>query len=764
MIDAFQSNINPVKDSSFLKQLDEQPEKTFYTKIIVLGKLKVLNSLSYDADVPIRSIEGRVKSGSISINGASAVRRAGSISFVAEEEQNDLTDIDNLLSMNKKIKILIGIENYVNNRYPSIVWFNLGIFVISNPSISHNSSSVDINLQLKDKMALLNGDCGGNLPTSVTFDSYNQTIGYLEIADWDGTESDLKNKYPENPNNYTIYGFKNKTTEEVKYLKWDSTTGWEDGSYDVVGNTISVPQRIFDIIQTLVCNYGGEAIENIVINDVVLELKSLVRYIGSDSLYYNAKTGKYTLNAKEASSSTGELLENWVPYSYNEDCGYIYTDFTYPGSLVSSIGDNVVTILDKIKNALGNYEYFYDVDGRFIFQEKKNYLNTTYDPVEKIYDVEGISTNKYTVSSKGEILNNETCILDLSNTSSSIYTFAEGSGLISSYSNTPNYENIKNDFHIWGKNKDGLAIHYHLVIKEKPTNFNSYKVVYLKNKNNEYTGKLRLATPQEIGNESAIIDEESLILSNSTIEEELLKINISNATVDNDTLVFPNGAIESYTPSDWRAELYMRGLTKQQLHQRPDIYEQEILDLFDSIYNMKEKKFKEDISNNANNLTYWIDYINPKYLEDISVDSIGTKMYSYQKDNIIKLYNNDVPNKIIINTNATDLLKWNTKVKCDKIGQSYSYVTKNVYDKLAIGTAGYTAQEVARDLLYQYTNFSSSISLSSIPIYYLEPNCTISVFDRAAGIAGDYTISSISLPLDMKDSMTISAAQALKRI
>ena len=31
---------------------------------------------------------------------------------------------------------------------------------------------------------------------------------------------------------------------------------------------------------------------------------------------------------------------------------------------------------------------------------------------------------------------------------------------------------------------------------------------------------------------------------------------------------------------------------------------------------------------------------NPKYLEDISVDCIGTKMYSYQKDNIIKLYNN----------------------------------------------------------------------------------------------------------------------------
>ena len=35
------------------------------------------------------------------------------------------------------------------------------------------------------------------------------------------------------------------------------------------------------------------------------------------------------------------------------------------------------TILDKIKNLLGNFEYYYDLDGNFIFQEVKNYLNNT---------------------------------------------------------------------------------------------------------------------------------------------------------------------------------------------------------------------------------------------------------------------------------------------------------------------------------------------------------------------------------------------------
>ena len=30
-------------------------------------------------------------------------------------------------------------------------------------------------------------------------------------------------------------------------------------------------------------------------------------------------------------------------------------------------------VLDKIKNMFSDFEYFYDVDGRFIFQKKKTY-------------------------------------------------------------------------------------------------------------------------------------------------------------------------------------------------------------------------------------------------------------------------------------------------------------------------------------------------------------------------------------------------------
>ena len=102
--------------------------------------------------------------------------------------------------------------------------------------------------------------------------------------------------------------------------------------------------------------------------------------------------------------------------------------------------------------------------------------------------------------------------------------------------------------------------------------------------------------------------------------------------------------------------------------------------------------------------------------------------------------------------------------RCESEGQPYSNVDSKVYAAVAIGTIGYTAQEVARDLLYQYTNYNENISIQSIPIYYLDVNSRITVKDRKSGIYGDYIIKSISLPLGAENTMTISATRAMERI
>jgi hypothetical protein len=51
----------------------------------------------------------------------------------------------------------------------------------------------------------------------------------------------------------------------------------------------------------------------------------------------------------------------YTMYESGQDIGYTYTDFVFPSELVANAGDNICTILDKVKNSLGNYEYFYDI-------------------------------------------------------------------------------------------------------------------------------------------------------------------------------------------------------------------------------------------------------------------------------------------------------------------------------------------------------------------------------------------------------------------
>lgn len=762
-----------IQDTSFLKSLDNERNKVYYARIIVLDKY----------DKPIKSIEGRVLTNgpSLSLNGTSSIRRTCNISLVADRSQNDLTNIENFLSINKKIKIVIGIEKFIdyskdiyyfkdkssvifdiNNPYDNgfpphgekgkiyvdrdsntywiwdgktyqqinsiydykseIAWFPLGVFVICQPNLSHNLTSCTISLSCKDKMCLLNGEMGGSLPASVTFHEYNQIIGEIEC------DIDPRVDVFLTPNNYTVYKYNHR------YYTWSRDYGWKTTDGHEIGKIIAIPQLIRDIIYTAVVNYGGESPSRVIINDIPTEIKQIVRYVGSAPLYHNTETGQYTTDEMYLTE-----VGTWEVFNFNEDVGYVYTDFTYPGSLITNLGESVTSVLDKIKNVLGNYEYFYDIDGNFVFQEIRNYLNTSYDATEQLnntqmYYLDNNRKSDVAIESNWlKILGADNYQADFCGDQKSIYTFEDNStGLISAYTNTPNYSNIKNDFHVWGKNSNGYGIHYHLVIKEQPKDFQPREVIFLTKENDTtYNGKIRLAKEGEVG--------------------------------------------VTYIPNDWRAELYLQGLEISQSGGRPDIYQQELLDLFDTIYEwgyynnlgvwVPEGRFKSDITCRPNNLTYFLDYLEPiDKLYGITVDDINTKIYTYQQDKICRLYDNEIPNYILISESMDNNYKLEIMNKCDEAGQPHSVIDTNLYQNLSIGTIGYSAQETMRDLLYQYTNYNESITLTSIPIYYLDVNKRITVRDKVAGISGDYVIKTITLPLSASGTMTITASRALNRI
>ena len=428
-----------LKDSDFLAEICNKQLQKQYVKITVLDW----------QENPIQEIQGLITGGSLTIDGKSSVRRTCNLTMqVPEENYARITDPNNIISINKKVYLEIGLANNTTKytEYP-IIWFPQGVFIVINSSTSHATNGVTMNIQLHDKMCLLNGYCGGTITTSTEFDKYD--------------------------------------------------------TIDEDGNIITIKPTIVQIIRELVNHIGGEQLGKILISDIDERIKIAMRWIGDSPVYAVLKDGSYYLTTdKEKAEDSGETLglsgngvltgenaftidedgvldypdglyinededmkvvsHNYIEYNWGQDVGYEFTDFTYPSELIGNAGDTVCTILDKIKSVLGNYEYFYDIDGNFHFQEIKNYLNITQAAIE----LEKLDKGDYLIDiAKGK----------------AVYDFTN-SKIITSYSNTPQYNNIKNDYVVWGvrENAEGITvpIRYHLAIDSKPKIGNIYDVFF----------------------------------------------------------------------------------------------------------------------------------------------------------------------------------------------------------------------------------------------------------------------------------------------
>ncbi len=115
-------------DMDFLIALDKAHLKIQYAKITLL---------SFEQETPIGEIQGNISTGSISVNGSSAIRRTINLTMLASTENSDIENVDNNISINKKVKIEIGLKNPFRTyeKYGEIVWFPCGIYVISSANI-----------------------------------------------------------------------------------------------------------------------------------------------------------------------------------------------------------------------------------------------------------------------------------------------------------------------------------------------------------------------------------------------------------------------------------------------------------------------------------------------------------------------------------------------------------------------------------------------------------------------------------------------------
>lgn len=704
-----------MNDIEFLKALDNETYKKQFIRILVLD---------FQTENVLATIEGKSTGGSCNLSGTSNMRRTASCSvavdpngiyvngYAVEQDYYNITTVNNLISLNKKIKIQTGFINTLKEQYPmyqeeSIIWIPMGTYVIKNASISKNNSGINISLTLNDKCALLNGDMGGVIPAATVFSE-------MEEYSLDGTEK-----------------IKKKTL-------------------------------IKDIIRTLVTEFGGELADNIIISDIDDYAVKVMKWNGKNSVYFieNEKQKQLTLQAPSSGS--------YVTYNKGDYIGYTLEPFTYPGVLECQAGESVASVLDKIRDTLGNYEWFYNVNGQFVFQQIKNYVNTSLAS-----SILAIKEDEYT---------------PVATPTGIEYSFDNSNKhLISSISNAPQYPNIKNDFTVWGTKKTSSGatkpIRYHLAFDQKPVvnaDMIRYAIVYTDQRRLQSITPImdrtcRLGTPSSNSDPKYLyIDSNGLIWKYDAVKKPY------------GFKTQPNYTICGLKTDDWRGELYYYGLWEDTTFSN-NPYIAEMSAEWPKIWNAKKSLERTE---NAHTITigetsielnipiykggyienlsqldyeYWIDFLEGSTeagYSELSISNIGRRSKVVSDTNINCLFETEIPNYIYIlaDGNVTEDLQ-----AAETMPYEIIQVNMNIYSQMSIGGGQNSAFGKIKELLRDYTQYNESISLSVIPIYHLEPNTRISIYDNSIGVYGSYLIKSISLPFATNGTSTISASKCIEK-
>lgn len=651
-----------LNDENFLKEVDELKFREEYAKIVLLNW----------KEEELEEIQGIIQSGNVNIDNSSSIRRTASLSMFCPEEELDYKKANSKISINKKVKVFVGIRNTLTKyiEFP-ILWFPIGVLVITQANISHSASGVTISLTFKDKMVLLNGECGGMLPASVTF-------------------SEMEN--------------------------YDPDTGVSEIYYPTM----------YQIIQEAVNHWGNEQLGKILIKGLDKRVKQVVRWNADVPIYLHVQQ---TNNSVQSCQVSYVPCDGYKEYAAGEDIGYIYTDFTYPGELIGDAGTPITNILDKIRDTLGNFEYFYDIDGVFHFQEIENYLNTS--QTSNVLTQLNRSQTSDTVYNYSFNKQDSTSYIVDAGKGKSVYDFTN-SDLILSYSNSPDYSNIKNDFLVWGirKNAAGmeLPIRYHLAIDKKPA---------------------------PVAHNNIILYEDA---------DGLRQARKGN-----------NDEGETITAKDWRTELYLQGVEADKNGTDTGYYYAELMNEWQKQYDLTGRinknhrpGFLDEVVDNPAGMDFFLDFIDTNSaLGDYSVSAIGRRTKVLTDNSINCIFEPMVNDVIFISTDMTTyegLTPQQQEQECRDKKQVYCRLDDEAYEQLAIGGFYNGADVAIKDLLYQYTNYNESISFQCIPIYHLDVNKRITVRDPESGIADDFIIKNISCPLGYNGTMTINANKALTKI
>ena len=765
----------PYLNTSYKYNLNEEKKKeNFLAKIdnFINQKQHINITLLDWKENPIKEIQGIITNGSISKDGSSSVRRSANLSCSLSYGESNVDNIEMDFALNKKVFIEIGIENKSDEylEYP-ILWFPQGVFYINSFSINSSTSSpINLTLNLKDKMCLLNGDIGGKLPSTIQFDTM--------------------------------------------------TTQTSNGAV--------VEQKVlyYNIITELLNHWGKEDLSNIIIQDVPLRIRQIVQWNGLTPIYLSEQWDEETQTINYQYHESQDEQGTYTEYSTGDDIGYVYADFVPPTDLIAGAGDTICNVLDTIKNQLGNYEYFYDVFGIFHFREIKNYLNinqseTVLQETENPGRHISLEKGQFCLDTSTELQ----YLIDIVNDKTN-FTF-EDSKNITSITMTPNYTNIKNDYIINGIKKtenSQTAIRYRLVIDNKPeiigyTNSTHNTVASFEDEGAvpyygvfndliyytypEYSENIVVLETNRLGKWLSV--EELPLIGNM---DQIYKLNDKfymwiNENVKYIELYLKNNLNDlekqapiiysEYYAIDWRTFLLCYGLEANANGTDPGDYYTDLISFWPDEYDLRRENQRffgeaEDGSIHYKSLTtgnFYFDIIdaNSSSLGIYSIKNIGHRADIINNDEINCLFTPEIPNVVFLNgddpsynwsdnttiteirnaTDTTEMLRLQQE-ECLNNNQPWIQVPNNIYSNLIIGGYLNGAYEAIRYELFLHTTYQKTVSITALPAFYLEPNSRVKVSNASTNTFGDYIIQNINFSLGPGANMSVTMNEALERL
>ena len=474
---------NVLFDNEFLEELIKDNQRELYVRISVLDK----------NEHPIEQIEGKTIDGSINIDGKSIVRRTCNLTMTAENVDINLF----YWGLKNKFILEVGLKNIINKKYPSIIWFKQGIFIITQFNTTQTVNKWTIKITGKDKMCLLNGDISGNLPHDVDFgkEEYHDletdtvTYSYIPIKDiirkivsefgGEPLQNIIINDIDEAGlilleylNESPAYLYKEINSNEYKNIILDDSieclyklkTQLTLNEYNLIPNKYSFLKFMYVLNEEKTYFVFNEKLANY---EYYQHLDNNGWFIGSIGDSFNITYENLLENFEFFEEPTIIKFPNnkennytLAKIEYGDVPGYFLTDLTYAHSsslkssskdLIAKAGESLTSVLNKIKDMLVNFEYYYDINGKFIFQKKQDYIITPWNNTDKNNLEYDIKLNSQNI----------------------MFNFLD-SILISSFQNTPKINNLKNDYTVWGSyNNNGIEIPIHMryALDEKPISY-----------------------------------------------------------------------------------------------------------------------------------------------------------------------------------------------------------------------------------------------------------------------------------------------------